>query len=122
MQRVHSLQLRRWACAHMIEFSFPNSRAHFSYKLLRWVSFCPDGSQLAQMGLILPRILVSNSALYSAVTRPFQGYLRTQKNQTPPQNITFPGLNWKVGKMNYHMGKLRPQLGNMFEKVGKTFL
>ena len=39
-----------------------------------------------------------------------------KKNSTPPQNIPFPGLNWKVGKMNYHLGKMRPQLGNMFEK------
>ena len=63
--------------------------------------------------------------LYSAITHPFGGYVPTFVHKTPPtppQNIPFPGLNWKEGRMNYHLGKMRPQLLVYVWKVDKALL
>ena len=49
--------------------------------------FCALFVHIAQMGLILPRIPQVTPVLYSAITNPFEGYVRTQNTQTPPQNI-----------------------------------
>ena len=90
----------------MIEFFPPNSRAPL-----------PLSAQIAQMGfillrwgLILPRKPPRTPVLYSAVTNPFRGYVRTQNtpNPNPKQCKHPPGLNLKVGKMNYRLGKMDP--------------
>ena len=77
--------------------------------------FCPLVVQIAQMGLILPRwglilprIPPPTPVLYSVVTKPFRGYVRTRNTASPTQNTPFPGLILKVGKMNYCLGKMDP--------------
>ena len=59
---------------------------------------CPLFKQIAQMGLILPRwglilprIPPPTFVLYSAVTRPFKGYVHTLKTLNP---TTKPPLSW----------------------------
>ena len=71
-------------------------------------------------GLTLPRKPPPTPLLYSAVSHPLQGYVRTQKKtQTKPQNTRFPGLNLKLGKVNYRLGNLDPYWPNVW-KVDKT--
>ena len=69
----------------MIEFS-PQNLQHF----------CPFFIQIAQMGLILsrwglilPRIPPPTHVLYSAVTHPFLGYIRTQNTPKPTPKLPF---------------------------------
>ena len=54
--------------------------------------FCPLFIQLAQMGLILPRIPPPTPVLYSAVTKPSLGYVHTQNtpNPTPKHPLFWP--------------------------------
>ena len=59
----------------MIEFVFPHSRA----LLPTFLTNCTDESHFAQMESHLARIPTSTPFLYSTVTYPFQGYVRTQK-------------------------------------------
>ena len=83
------------------------------------------GLILPRWGLILPRIPPPTPVLYSAVTNPFRGYVRTQNTPTPPQNTPFPELNLKVGKMNYGLGNVESlwtPTGQNVWKMGKTFL
>ena len=97
--------------------------------------FCPLLVQIAQMGLIsprwgliLPRVPPPTPVLYSAVTKPFRGYVRTQTPPAQPQNTPFPGLILKVGKMNCCLGKLDPiwakclKSGQNFSRSGQMFL
>ena len=99
----------------MVEFFFP---------ILE--HFCPLFVQIAQMGLILPRwglILPRNPpptpVLYSAVTKPFRGYVQTQNTPSPTPKHPFPGLILKVGKMNYCMGKMNPIWAKCLKSVQK---
>ena len=64
---------------------FMSAFAHFSNKLPRWVFILP------RWGLILPRIPPPTFVLYSAVTRPFKGYVHTLKTLNP---TTKPPLSW----------------------------
>ena len=75
---------------YMIEFFFPNSRA----LLPTFSTSCPDGSQPAQMGLILPKIPPPTPILYSPITLPFLGYVPTQTtpNPTPKHPFSWPEL------------------------------
>ena len=92
--------------------------------------FCPLFIQIAQMGLILrrwnlilPRTPPPTPFLYSAVTHPIQGYVRTKntpKGPSPPKNTPFPDLNLKVGKMNYLLGNLYPNWAKCL-KSGQNF-
>ena len=65
----------------MIEFFFPNSRA----LLPLFVRIAQMGLILPSWGLILPGVPPPTYVLYSAVTNPFQGYVRTKNtpNSTP---------------------------------------
>ena len=75
----------------MIKFFLPNSRALF-------VQIVQMGLILPRWGLTLPRIPPPTPVLYSAVTKLFQGYLRTQNtpNPTPKHPISWPELEiWK---------------------------
>ena len=86
---------------------------------------CPDGSHFVQMGSHFAQNTTPTPVLYSAITHPFGGYVPTFVHKTPPtppQNIPFPGLNWKEGIMNYHLGKMRPQLLVYVWKVDKALL
>ena len=79
----------------MNEFFFSSSRALF-----------PVFVQIAQMGLILPRIPPPAPVLYSAVTHAFQGYVRTQNTPKPTSKHPFSWpelesgqnelLSWKI--------------------------
>ena len=96
----------------MIEFFFSNSRA-----------FLPTFYTIVQMdlilprrGLILPRIPPPTPVLYSAVTKPFLGYVCTRNT---PQIAPLPGLNLKVSKSTWCLGNLDRQ--NVW-KVGKKIL
>ena len=81
---------------------------------------CPLFVQIAQMGLILPRIPPPTPVLYSAITHPFRGYVRTQNTPKHTQNTPFSGLNLKVGNMNYRLGNLDPNWAKCL-KSGKNF-
>ena len=96
----------------IIEFFPPTSRA-----------ICPFFVQIAQMslvfprwGLILPRIPLPTSVLYSAVTNPFWEYVRTQDtpNPTPKHSLSWHEL--ESGQNELQSGQTGPQLGKMFEK------
>ena len=78
------------------------------------------GLILPRWVLILPRIPPPTPVLYSAVTNPFRGYVRTQNTPTPPQNTPFPELNLKVGKMIYCLGNVDPNWAKCL-KNGQNF-
>ena len=92
----------------MIEYFPPNSRAFGPF----FIQIAQMGLSLPIWGLILPRIPSPTPVLYTAVTHPFWGYVRTQNTPSPPQNPPFLGLNLKVGKMNYRLGSLDPNWAN----------
>ena len=79
--------------------------------------------QIAQMGLILPRwgltlpcVPPPTPFLYSAVTNPFHGYVRTQNTPktTPKHHFSWPEL--ESGQKNYRLGKTDPNWAKSFEK------
>ena len=88
----------------MIEFVFPNSRAllptflHFSNKLPRWVSLCPD----------LVSFCPEDHPQSLFFTQPSHTPFGYKTHQNLPQNTPFPGLNLPVGKMNYLLSNLDP--------------
>ena len=70
------------------------------------------------MGLILPRIPTPTPVLYSAVTHPFWGYVRTQNTPKPTPKHPFSWPELELGKMNYSLGNFDPN----WAKMGKPFL
>ena len=78
------------------------------------------GLILPRWSLILPRIPLPTSALYSAVTRPLLGCVHTQEkktNPTPKQPFSWPELESEQNELL--SGQPGPQVDNMFEKWGK---
>ena len=97
----------------------PNSRA----LLPHFIQIAQMGLILRRWNLILPRTPPPTPFLYSAVTHPIQGYVRTKntpKGPSPPKNTPFPDLNLKVGKMNYLLGNLYPNWAKCL-KSGQNF-
>ena len=89
---------------------------------------CPLLVQIAQMGLILPRqglilprIPPPTTVLYSAVTNPFWGYVRTQNTPKPTSKHPFSWPKLESGQNELLSGQNGPQLGKMFEKWAKCF-
>ena len=100
---------------HRIEF-FPQILEHF----------CPLFVQIAQIGLILPRwgLILPRSpppapVLYSAVTHPFRGYVRTQNTPKPTPKHPFSWPEFESGQNEQPSGQFGPQLGKMFKKWAK---
>ena len=90
--------------------------------------FCPLFVQIAEMGLILPRWGLSlprtpppTPVLYSAVTNPFWGYIRTQNTTKPTPKHPFSWPKLESGQSKLQPGQNGPQLGKMFEKWAKPF-
>ena len=88
--------------------------------------FCPLFVQIAQMdlilprwGLILPRIPPPTPVLYSAVTNPFLGYVRTRTHPTPKHPFSWPDFESRQNELL--SGQNGPHLGKMFEKWAKLF-
>ena len=72
-------------------------------------------------GLTLPRIPPQTPLLYSAVTHPLQGYVRTQKkpNQTPKYPFSWPEL--ESGQNELQSGQFGPQLGKCLKSGQSKF-
>ena len=90
--------------------------------------FCPFFVQIAQMGpnlsrwgLILPRIPRPTPVLYSGITYPFRGLVRTQNTPKSIQNTPFSGLNLRWPKRTT-VWAIWISSGQNVWKVGKTFL
>ena len=90
--------------------------------------FCPLFVQIAQMGLILPRwglILPRKPpptpVLYSVVTKPCRGYVRTRNTASPTPKHPFSWPDFESGQNELLSGQNRPHLGKMFEKWAKLF-
>ena len=114
----HSSKLRlRWLdpdSDDWIFFQFQSFCAHFSYKLPRWVSICPDGVSFC------PEYHPQPHFFTQSCHTPFGDMYVHKTPPSPPQNTPFPGLNLKVGIMNYSLGNSDPNRAKW--KVGKTFL
>ena len=92
--------------------------------------FCPFFARIGQMGPHLPRLILIlltipplTPVLYSAVTHPFRGYVRTQNNPNPTQQHPFSWPELESGQNELQSGQPGPHLGNMFKKwtkVGKN--
>ena len=85
---------------------------------------CPDGSHFSQMGLILLRIPPPTPVLYSAITHPFQGNVRTHntlKAQAHPKTPFLLACTWKWAKCTAVWAIWIPT-GQTVWKRGKTFL
>ena len=93
----------------MIEF-FPPSLEHFG----------PLFVQIAQMGLILPQN-TTIPVLYSAVTQPCWGYVRTQNIPKPTPKHPFSWPELESGQNELPSGQPGPQLGKLIEKWTKNF-
>ena len=124
-----------WCC---LKHTYTNTHIHTTTPTTTqptWLNFSPPilehfgpfFVQIAQMGLTLPRwglilcrIPTPNPVLYSAVTHPFLGYVRTQTPPSSPRNTPFLGLNLKVGQMNYHLGQMDPTWAKCL-KSGQNF-
>ena len=61
------------------------------------------------------------AVLYSAVTHPFLGYVRTQNTQKPTPKHPFSWPELESGQNEQQSGQFGPQLGKMFEKWAKLF-
>ena len=84
---------------------FKSTFAHFSYKLPRWVSFCPDGVSFCPEYHHQPLFFTQQSQT------PFGDMHEHKTPPAPPQNTSSPVLILKVGKMNYCLGKMDPISG-----------
>ena len=87
----------------MLNFFLPNSRII----LPTFSTYCPDGSHIAQMGLMgshFAHNTTTNPCSLFSIHRPLLG----KTPPTPPQNTPFPGVNLKVGKINYRLGRMDP--------------
>ena len=95
---------------------------HFSYKMPRWVSFCPYGVSFC------PEYHPQSLFFTQQSDTPFRDIDAHKTPPSPPQNTPFPGLNLKVGKMNYSLGNLDPnwakclKSGQNFSRSGKKKL
>ena len=93
----------------MIEFFLPNSRP----LLPTFCTNCPDGSYFAQMGSHLPRKPPPIPVLYSAVTKPFLGYVRTRNTPSPAPKHPFSWPDFESGQNELLSGQNGPHLGNV---------
>ena len=91
--------------------------------------FCPLFQQIAQVGLILPRwglillrVPLPTPILYSAVTNPFQGYIRTQNTPNPTPKHPFSCPDFESGQNELLSEQKWTPTGQNIWKVGKTFL
>ena len=107
--------------AHMVEFPPRLIPEHFCPLFICIGSIAQMGLIWPRWGLIVPRIPPPTPVLYSAVTNPFRGYVRTQSTPNPPKNALFSGPNLKVGKIITVWAKWTPTGQNLW-KVGKSFL
>ena len=73
------------------------------------------------MGSHLPRIPPQTPILYSAITKPFGGHVRTQKNPNPAPKHPLFWLEVESVQNELQSGQNGPQLGKMFEKWAKLF-
>ena len=76
------------------------------------------------MGSHFAQNTTPNPCSYSAVTHPFQGFVRTQNTPNPTQKHPFSWPELESGQNELPSGQPGPQLGNMFKnlKMDKTFL
>ena len=83
--------------------------------------FCPLFIQIAQMGLILPRIPPPTPVLHSADTFPCQGHVHTPNtlNPTPKHPFAWPEL--ESGQNELPSVRPARQMCKMFEKWTKLF-
>ena len=109
---IIGFSLSGWCAIIMIEFFCP---------ILE--HFCPLFVQIAHMGLILtrwglivPRIPPPTPVLYSAVTNPFLGYLRTRNTPSTTQKHPFSLPYFESGQNELLSGQNGPHLGKMLEK------
>ena len=103
----------------MIELFLPNSRA----LLPTFRTNCPDGSHFAQTGSHFSQIPPPTSVPYSALTRPFVGYVRTQSTPNPtPKHSFFLAWTGKWAKWTTIWAKWDPNWAICLKSGQKTFL
>ena len=95
------------------------------YHCLPSVQIAQMGLILPRWGLILPRIPLSSLVLYSAVTRSFRGYVRTQNTPkpTPKHSFSWPELESRQNELQsgQNESNYETHLGNSYEKWAKRF-
>ena len=78
------------------------------------------GLILPRWGLILPQILPSTPVLYSAVTKPFRGYVRTRNTPSPAPKHPFSWPDFESGQNELLSGQIGPHQGKCL-KSGQNF-
>ena len=94
---------------------FAQLGSHFSYKLLRCVSFCPDGSRFAQN-------TTNNLCSYSAGTHPFLGYVSTQNTPKPTQKHPFSWPELESGQNEIQSGQFGKSALDLGEKIQSSIV
>ena len=74
---------------------------------------------LPRRGLTLTRIPPPTPVLYSAVTNPLRGYVRTQNTPNPTPEHPYSWSELEIGQNKPWSVQNRLQLGKMFEKWAK---